>query len=170
MPALPCSHSTPRAFQHLASCAPAQSCLPLATPWTLACPWEFPGKKTGGDCHFLPQGIFLTQGSNPRLLRWQSDCLLLSQPRGKLEQFSTHTSNALAMELGKFTRYVGLSLCLQVKNPCFLLVDFLFCFLSTFFPLYDRIWGKMKTGTDHYLIPETRSVIAETSVGLRFFL
>ena len=86
------------------------------------------------------------------------------------EQFSTHTSNALAMELGKFTRYVGLSLCLQVKNPCFLLVDFLFCFLSTFFPLYDRIWGKMKTGTDHYLIPETRSVIAETSVGLRFFL
>ena len=29
---------------------------------------EFPGKNTGGGCHFLLQGIFLTQGSNPGLL------------------------------------------------------------------------------------------------------
>ena len=28
----------------------------------------FPGKKTGVDCHFLLQGIFLTQGSNWHLL------------------------------------------------------------------------------------------------------
>ena len=56
------------------------------------------------------------------------------------EQLSTHTFNAMAMELGKFTRYVGLSLCLQVKNSCFLLVDFLFCFLSTLISFYDRIW------------------------------
>ena len=30
------------------------------------------GKNTGVGCHFLPQGIFLTQGSNPCLLqcRW----------------------------------------------------------------------------------------------------
>ena len=27
-------------------------------------PWDFPGKNTGVDCHFLLQGIFLTQGSN----------------------------------------------------------------------------------------------------------
>ena len=35
--------------------------------WTerLLCPWGFPGKSTGVVCHFLLQGIFLTQGSNP---------------------------------------------------------------------------------------------------------
>ena len=32
-------------------------------------PWRhFPGKNTGVGCHFLLQGIFLTQGSNPGLL------------------------------------------------------------------------------------------------------
>ena len=35
------------------------------------CPEDFPGKNTGVGCHFLLQGIFPTQGSNPRLL-----CLL----------------------------------------------------------------------------------------------
>ena len=32
------------------------------------CPWDFPGKNTGVGCHFLLQGIFLTQGSNSCLL------------------------------------------------------------------------------------------------------
>ena len=44
----------------------------FATPWTVACtklhrPWDFPGKSTGVGCHFLLQGIFPTQGSNPGL-------------------------------------------------------------------------------------------------------
>ena len=30
-------------------------------------PWDFPGKSTGVGCHFLLQGIFRTQGSNPGL-------------------------------------------------------------------------------------------------------
>ena len=34
----------------------------------LLCPWDFPGNSTGVDCHFLLQGIFPTQGSNPGLL------------------------------------------------------------------------------------------------------
>ena len=33
-------------------------------PIRLLCPWSFPGKNTGVDCHFLLQGIFLTQGLN----------------------------------------------------------------------------------------------------------
>ena len=37
-------------------------------PTRLLCPWDFPGKNTGVGCHFLLQGIFLSQGSNPRLL------------------------------------------------------------------------------------------------------
>ena len=47
------------------------------SPRTL-CPWNFPGKNTGVGCHFLLQGIFLTQGSNQRLLHWQVDSLPLS--------------------------------------------------------------------------------------------
>ena len=40
----------------------------------LLCPRDSPGKNTGVGCHFLLQGIFPTQGSNPRLLcllHWQ---------------------------------------------------------------------------------------------------
>ena len=32
----------------------------------------FLGKNTGTGCHFLLQGIFLTQGSNSHLLHWQA--------------------------------------------------------------------------------------------------
>ena len=41
-------------------------------------PWNFPGKKTGVGCHFLLQGIFLTQGLNLHhlcLLHRQADSL-----------------------------------------------------------------------------------------------
>ena len=35
----------------------------------LICLWDSPGKNSGVGCHFLLQGMFPTQGSNPRLLR-----------------------------------------------------------------------------------------------------
>ena len=41
---------------------------------------DFPSKNTGVGCHFLLQGIFWTQGSNPCLLcllHWQVDFLQL---------------------------------------------------------------------------------------------
>ena len=41
------------------------------TPWTVAhqAPlWDFPGKNTGGGCHFLLQGIYPTQELNWSLL------------------------------------------------------------------------------------------------------
>ena len=41
-------------------------------------PWNFPGKNTGVGCHFLLQGIFLTQGLNPSVPHWQADSLPLS--------------------------------------------------------------------------------------------
>ena len=46
---------------------------------------DSPGKNTGVSCHALLQGIFLTQGSNQRLLcllHWQVDSLP-SEPPGK---------------------------------------------------------------------------------------
>ena len=56
----------------------AQSCLTLAThgllptnlpPWTILCPQNFLRKNTRMHCHLLYHGIFLTQASNPCLLR-----------------------------------------------------------------------------------------------------
>ena len=68
----------------------SKSCLTLATPQTVAtrllCPWYFPSKNTEVDCHFLLQGIFQTQGSNPGLLccsqspALQADSLLTEPP------------------------------------------------------------------------------------------
>ena len=49
------------------------------------CPWDFPDKNTGVGCHFLLQGIFLTQGSNLRLLHWQVDSFPVSH-QGSLFQ------------------------------------------------------------------------------------
>ena len=59
----------------------------FVTPWTvparLLCSWNFPGKNTGGSCHFLLQGIFPTRGLNPHLLHllhWQENSLPLAPP------------------------------------------------------------------------------------------
>ena len=35
-------------------------------PAGLLCSWDSPGKNTGGSCHALLQGIFPSQGQNPR--------------------------------------------------------------------------------------------------------
>ena len=37
-------------------------------PDRLLCPWDSPGENAGMGCHALLQGIFLTQGLDPRLL------------------------------------------------------------------------------------------------------
>ena len=55
----------------------------FATPWTVAStrllrPWDFLGKSTGVGCHFLLQGIFLTQGLNPGLLHCRQTLYRLS--------------------------------------------------------------------------------------------
>ena len=44
-------------------------------PAQLLCPWGSPGKNTGGGCHFLLQGLFPTQGSNPVLPGQESDTI-----------------------------------------------------------------------------------------------
>ena len=47
-------------------------------PTKLLRPWDFPGKNTGVGCHFLLQGIFPTQGSNPGLLHCRQTLYRLS--------------------------------------------------------------------------------------------
>ena len=64
---------------------------PFVTPWystRLLCPWSFPGKDAGVGCHFLLQGIFLTQELNSclsHLLHWQADS----------QYYKRHSSNKL---------------------------------------------------------------------------
>ena len=55
----------------------------FVTPWIVACtkllcPWDFQGKSTGVGCHFLLQGIFPTQGSNPGLSHYRQTLYRLS--------------------------------------------------------------------------------------------
>ena len=58
------------------------SCVQLCDPMDCIPPGSSvhgvpPGKNTGVGCHFLLQGIFLTQGSNLHLQHWHTDSLLL---------------------------------------------------------------------------------------------
>ena len=87
-------NSLERAVGHIHACMRVQSfqsCLTLCDPTDCSPPGSFvhedsPGKNTGVGCHFLLQGIFLTQGSNQHLLillHWQVDSLPLAPP-GKL--------------------------------------------------------------------------------------
>ena len=62
-------------------------------------PWDSPGKNTGVDCHFRPQGIFPTQGSNPGLQ--QADALT-SKPRGKPKSLSNIYITQYTNELTQF--------------------------------------------------------------------
>ena len=60
-------------------------------PTRLLCPWNFPGKNTGVGCHFLLQGIFPSQGTNPSLLwllHWPTDSLSLSHLGSLTTSFS----------------------------------------------------------------------------------
>ena len=61
-------------------------CDPTDCSPRILCPWNFPGKNTGAGCHFLVQGIFLTQGWNPCVSHWQADSLPLSHQGSPSQQ------------------------------------------------------------------------------------
>ena len=84
------------------SCVCTQSCRALwrphgLQPARLLCPWSFPGKNTGVCCHFLLQGLFLTQGWNPHPLLWQVDALPLSHLGSPVS--ATHAKMAFSATL-----------------------------------------------------------------------
>ena len=57
-------------------------------PTRFLCPWDYPGKNTGVGCHFLLQGIFLTEGLKLHLLHWQEYCT--TEPSGKAPSVEVH--------------------------------------------------------------------------------
>ena len=54
----------------------------------LLLPWDFPGKNTGVGSHFILQGIFLTQRSNPSLLHCRQTLYHLSHQGSYLEEIN----------------------------------------------------------------------------------
>ena len=58
-------------------------------PARLLCPRDSPGKNTGVGCHFLLQGIFWTQGSNPCFLHLQAGFLPLSHLGSLIQSIRT---------------------------------------------------------------------------------
>src|SRR5574337_44455 len=73
----------------------AQLCPTLCNPMDYSparflCPWDFSGKNTGVGCHFLFQGIFPTQRSNPHLPALAGG-FFTTEPPGKLCYFPRRT-------------------------------------------------------------------------------
>ena len=84
-------------MKNLFLCLVAKSCPTLFWPHGMACQaplsMGFPRQEYWKGCHFLLQGIFLTQGSNPcplHLLHWKADSLPLSH-QGSLVKNSKDT-------------------------------------------------------------------------------
>ena len=81
---LSCTSDSIFKMTNLCVCKDVQLCL-FVTPCMVDCQAPLSrglsGKNTGVGCHFLHQGIFLTQGSNPHLLQllhYQVDSLPLN--------------------------------------------------------------------------------------------
>ena len=68
-------------------------------PARLLCPWDSPDQNTGVGCHFLLQGVFLTQGLSPGLLRCRQ-ILYLFEPPGA--SFCPSCSSLLSFLRGLF--------------------------------------------------------------------
>ena len=81
----------------------AQLCLTLQPhgpqPTRLLCPWDFPGKDTRMVCHFLLQGIFLTQRLNLGLLHYRQIFLPTELP-GKPKRWEAYIKTGLRMRRG----------------------------------------------------------------------
>ena len=67
----------PKGYCYAQMLSPVQLCDHVdCNPPGSSVPWNSPGKNIRVGCHFLLQGIFLTQGSHPPLLHrllWQTD-------------------------------------------------------------------------------------------------
>ena len=89
-----------------------QSCPTLCDPMDVACtklqrPWDFQDKSTTGvACHFLLQGIFPTQGSNPGLSHCRQTLYHLSH-QGSPGQVYLSVSQPLSVSLSTSPSFNG---------------------------------------------------------------
>ena len=98
-------------------------------PARLLCPWDSPGENTGVGCHFLLQGIFPTQGSNPGLPHCRHVLYHLSHqgslccPPGDLSDpgIKPVSSSSPALAGGFFTTCRILTIAVLIKAPVYLI-------------------------------------------------
>ena len=94
-----------------------------ATPWTIACTrllcsWDFPGKITRVGCHFLSQGIFPNQGSNPGL----PPCRQTLYPLSHWGSFITQHEEPKKWSKGDGTTNLEKS-CPSIRRTCLLSIS-----------------------------------------------
>ena len=99
----------------------------FATPWIVACtrllrPWGFQGKTTGVGCHFLLQGIFPTQGSNPGLSHYRQTLYHLSHQGSLLKMIKLMKNNC--------DRLSHLDHCWIIENAREFQKNIYFCFIE----------------------------------------
>ena len=82
-------------------------------PSRLLCPWDFPSKNTEVGCHFLLQGIFLTQRLNLHLLHWQAGTFT-TEPPGKPHAMVPVVYSRLGVAVSQMR-----SLFAENKNLCY---------------------------------------------------
>ena len=66
------------------------------SPASFLCLWDLPGKNIGVGCHFLLQGIFLTQESNSGLLHWMVGSLPLYHLRSHFKEVELYANKTLS--------------------------------------------------------------------------
>ena len=126
------------------------------SPTRLLCSWDFSGKNTRVGCHFLLQGIFPTQGSNPHPLHCRRILYPLSHLETKqykmyfnlkIDMFNCRvwllncqTWLKMAFKFAKTYR----SNCPALKNSIVLLyICLVFFFFYWFSPLPFSLWVKL---------------------------
>ena len=109
------------------SCSVMSDSLQLHGLWPsrLLCPSDLPSKITGLGCYFLLQGLFPTQGSNPRLphlLHWQADTSPLSHLEAFAQAVPFTWNSFLCFHLARDTSHPSpesLGPCLRAQGtPC----------------------------------------------------
>ena len=102
----------------------------LSHVWLFATPWVivyqappsmgFSGKDTGVGCHFLFQGIFLTQGLSPSLPCCRQTEALLTGPPGKPINIEVHGERATTLNTYQHDMYsITVSVLLSQSCPTF---------------------------------------------------
>ena len=100
-------------------------------PTRLHCPWNFHGKNTGMGCHFLLQGIFPTQESNPGLPHCRQTLYHLSHQGTNL---GTNFIQRILLSFSskryhfKYVRSSNMPLCLEVGPSSTVALRFPFTF------------------------------------------
>ena len=102
-------------------------------PTRLLHPWNFLGKSTRVGCHFLLQGIFLTQGSNPGLPHCRQTLYCLSHQVSPVALHGVAKTQTWLSELNWSDLFFGevsikvfwpIFFFFLIQNICFLIVEF----------------------------------------------